>query len=598
MDVPKILPDKIIFNKYQIKKLLGEGSYGSVYLAKNKLTNQFFAVKLEDKIRSNGELKNETFLLFTLKSFGIPKIITYGYSGRYNILIEQLLGKNLKELFKTNKNKIKDLCMVAIQIIDRLKYVHSKGIIHRDIKPANFLIGNPDSSTIYIIDFGLSRKYRSSRTGNHVKFAKCKSIPCTMLFSSINASNAIEQTRRDDLESLAYTFVYLVKGKLPWSGISAKTQYECLIKAKKIKENVGIEKLCEGLPKEFVTYTQYVRSLKFDEKPNYDFLRSLFINSLKNINEENDYNFSWIKPNENIDFKALGFNRSLQAIRSIRSRPSIASSRKRLLKNLEKCCSDKRYYTCKNDPHFICSKNNKNENKQNSDDENKLVIDTVNDHIICKTQIYDNNQADINPVTSKKLENEFKNLKISIANSNSKQNSYAENKICKKRLVHRSIKCNINKQKNNIFVKKIDNLHLNDLNYLNLENQDTRYLTSNTNTSSNVNSKNNFFDPSYNMNTNISKEYIPLSKRLQKRTLQRNIPKNFYVKNSGKNSTDDICSTIKLKSKNFQTQNNNIINYKSKFLFINKHYSPKNINAANLNINKELKGAFLLEKNY
>ena len=300
----------ILFGKYQIEDLISEGSYGNVYLATNIKTKEQYAVKLEDKSTSLGFLEKETYFLFSLKGFGIPKVISAGHSGKYNVLIQQLLGKNLKLLFESSTNKIKDLCMAAIQMIDRIEYVHSKNIIHRDIKPENFLIGNPDSSTIYLIDFGLSRKYRSSRTGKHMIYSMCTKIPCTLMFSSINASSGIEQSRRDDLESLVYTLIYLANGELPWDNVKGKTKYECLLKAQKEKISISSEELCKGLPKNFIIFTEYIRSLKFDEKPNYEYLKNFFINSLKEIGEKNDEIFSWIKPNGIINLKNSGLHKT------------------------------------------------------------------------------------------------------------------------------------------------------------------------------------------------------------------------------------------------------------------------------------------------
>ena len=121
------------------------------------------------------QLEKEAYYQFLLKGPGIPKVLSFGRCGNNHILVETLLGKTLKQLFDLNKNpqsKMKDMCMAAIQIMDRIKYIHSKNIIHQDIKPENFLVGNPNTSLIYIVDFGLSKKYRSSRTNKHIKFSK------------------------------------------------------------------------------------------------------------------------------------------------------------------------------------------------------------------------------------------------------------------------------------------------------------------------------------------------------------------------------------------------------------------------------------------
>ena len=288
----------MIFGKYQIIKVIGKSAYSSVYLGKCLNEEKYVAVKIQDKNSKVSELEKEACYQYLLRGKGIPKIITFGRSGKYNILIETLLGKTIDYLFKLNKNatsKMKDMCMTAIQIIDRIQYIHSKNIIHQDIKPENFLVGNPDTSLIYIIDFGLSKKYRSSRTGKHIVFSKNMEFKGTFNFSSINAMKGIEMSRRDDLESIGYMLIYLINGNLPWSKYISDEINERFRKILKLKANITNEELCKGLPSELCQYMDYVKSLKFDEDPDYSYLRNLFVSILDGIYEKYDLNFSWIK---------------------------------------------------------------------------------------------------------------------------------------------------------------------------------------------------------------------------------------------------------------------------------------------------------------
>ena len=183
------LTNKIFFKKYQILKKIGRGSFGSVYLGKNITTEKLYAVKFEPKNQQDLILEREAYLLYYLRGFGIPQIITYGQNSKYNILVQTLLGKSINKIFhqKNLKFSLKDCCMIGIQILDRLEYIHSKYIIHRDVKPDNFLIGYPDSNIIYIIDFGLAKKFMSSRTGKHAKFSINKKWSGTTRFASANS---------------------------------------------------------------------------------------------------------------------------------------------------------------------------------------------------------------------------------------------------------------------------------------------------------------------------------------------------------------------------------------------------------------------------
>ena len=202
--------------------------------------------------------------MFQLKGIGIPKIISYGHYGPYNILVEELLGKTLRELFIENKNqqniiRLKDWAMTGIQLIERIKFIHSNYLLHLDIKPENCLIGTTDMSLIYFIDFGMAKKYRSSRTGNHVKFAKKSFFKGNIKYSSFNTMKGIEPSRRDDLESIGYMLIYLYNQQLPWSNLNDINNYELAKKVYFKKKSIPMETLCKDLHKEMTEYTLYLK---------------------------------------------------------------------------------------------------------------------------------------------------------------------------------------------------------------------------------------------------------------------------------------------------------------------------------------------------
>ena len=163
--------NRIIFQKYLPIKTIGKSPHSAVFLGKCIKEKKYVAIKIQNKNSMTSDLEQEAYYLYLLRGFGIPKIISYGISGNYKILVETLLGKSIDVLLKKNKaqkSKMKDICMIAIQIMERIEYIHNKNIIHLDIKPANFLVGNPDDSVIYLIDYGISKKYRSSIKGKHI----------------------------------------------------------------------------------------------------------------------------------------------------------------------------------------------------------------------------------------------------------------------------------------------------------------------------------------------------------------------------------------------------------------------------------------------
>ena len=293
------LSNKILFGKFKIIKKEGIGIYSTVFSAKNITNQELVALKIQEKTKIFGDLEKEAYFLFQIKGVGIPKIISYGHSGKYNILVEELLGKSLEVLFKENakqpkKIRLKDMLMAGLQIIERIKFIHSYYILHLDIKPDNFLVGKNNKSLIYIIDFGFARKYRSSRTGKHVKFSKYSYFSGNLKYSSINTMKGIIPTRRDDLESIGYMLIYLFKQKLPWDHINCKNYNDLAQKIYEIKCLIPIKMLCEDLPKEMMEYMGYARNLKFEEEPNYDYLKKILETMLERINAVNDLHFSWI----------------------------------------------------------------------------------------------------------------------------------------------------------------------------------------------------------------------------------------------------------------------------------------------------------------
>ncbi len=293
-----IKENSIIFKKYRVKKKLAEGAFGDVYMGSCIENNELVAIKVENRKILKPLLETEAFFLYSLRGLGIPEVLSFGRLKNYNVLVEPLLDKSLFDIFNEKRKRLalEDICLIAKQVIERIQWVHSKNIVHRDIKPDNFLIGKKDPNVIYLIDFGLSKKYKSSTTGKHIRFGFTGKLTGTVRFASANALRGGEQSRRDDLESIGYMIIFFMRGKLPWQGVTGVKKMERYLKIYKMKKNVSPEDLCKSLPRHMTEYMKYVKSLEFEQEPNYKYLRNLFTSLLKKIHDTNDLLFfSWIK---------------------------------------------------------------------------------------------------------------------------------------------------------------------------------------------------------------------------------------------------------------------------------------------------------------
>ena len=279
-----------------VNKQLGKGGFGQLYLGRNIRENAFIAIKVEE-LTQRSHLTMEYQILKEIAGDGIPKVYKLHKGHKHNYLLMQLLGKSLDKLFSDTNRKfsIKTVSQIAYQMVQRIEYVHSKGYIHRDIKPGNFLIGkNSESKKIFIIDFGLSKKY-IDKNNNHIIYKEGKGLTGTARYVSLNTHYGIEQSRRDDIEGIAYNLIYFAKGKLPWQGVKTKNKKEKHKKIMEYKEEYIPEKLCDGLPEEFPTLLKYARKLDFDEKPDYKNIKIMFKQLIISLHQEMDWKFDWEK---------------------------------------------------------------------------------------------------------------------------------------------------------------------------------------------------------------------------------------------------------------------------------------------------------------
>ena len=286
-----------IFNKYKLIRKLGQGSFGSIYQAQSKCSNKYYAVKLEEMRQNQFVLEEESIFISYLNCPRIPKLKTFGYSGSLIILVMELLGDSLDKIFDklpSRKMSIRCVCNIAYQLLMIFEIIHNCNIIHRDIKPANVAIGfEGKSKFIYLLDFGLSKKYRSSKTKKHFPFVQGNKLIGNARYSSINALDGGTQSRRDDLESLGYLLLYLLLGRLPWQGHISHSKEDKYYKIREIKKNTTPEELCQGLPPQIQEYVEYTRNLEYETDPDYNYLKNLFLTILKHYNWEFDYYYDW-----------------------------------------------------------------------------------------------------------------------------------------------------------------------------------------------------------------------------------------------------------------------------------------------------------------
>ena len=284
-----------------INKQLGKGGFGQIYLGRNFRENYPIAIKVEESSnRSHLHLEYE-ILKEIQGGVGIPRIFKYKQGHNHNYLLMELLGKSLDKLFSENDKSFsyKTIFQIGYQMVERIQYVHSKGYIHRDIKPGNFVVGRGEKSRIiYLIDFGLSKRYIDPQTEKHIPYREGKGLTGTARYVSLFTHYGIEQARRDDIESIAFNLIYFAKGKLPWQGVKTKNKKE---KHKKIMESklaYSPDILCSNLPEEFVKLLKYSRKLEFEQEPDYQSIKLMFKNYIVKNGGVMDMEFDWEKPKE------------------------------------------------------------------------------------------------------------------------------------------------------------------------------------------------------------------------------------------------------------------------------------------------------------
>lgn len=274
---------RIYNNRFRVVNKIGSGSFGEVYLGIDSLTNNRVAIKLEPITTSDPRLRKEYEIYLCLRNTnGVPSIHWFGMDDNHRILVMDFVGPSLEDIMERDSTRfgVLNVMKIGLKCVELIERVHKCGVVHRDIKPENFLVNRVNK--IYIVDFGLSSKYKNEDTGDHLKFRENKKLIGTPRYASINNHKGCEQSRRDDMESIGYMLVYILKGRLPWQGLKKESKssnkYQHILDK---KMSTPISELCQGAPEELRIYLEYVRGLKFHDTPNYHYLKSLFYKAIR-----------------------------------------------------------------------------------------------------------------------------------------------------------------------------------------------------------------------------------------------------------------------------------------------------------------------------
>jgi len=283
--------------KYRLGRKIGAGSFGDIYLGTDVTTGEEVAIKLESTKSRHVQLLYESKLYRILAGgTGIPSVRWFGVEGDFNVMVMDLLGPSLEDVFSYTRRQfsLKTILMLADQMLLRIEYLHCKNFIHRDLKPDNFLLGlGKKGNQVFLIDFGLAKKYRDPRTHFHIAYRENKSLTGTARYTSINTHLGIEQSRRDDLEAIGYILMYFNRGSLPWQGLRADTKKHKYERISEKKMSTPVELLCKGHPPEFAIFLNYTRSLRFDDRPDYSYLRKIFRDIFLAQGYRYDYVYDW-----------------------------------------------------------------------------------------------------------------------------------------------------------------------------------------------------------------------------------------------------------------------------------------------------------------
>ena len=271
----------MLAHKYKLLEKLSQGSFGKVFKAENIRTGEIVAIKTEVKSKEQKSLKMEARIYqYLANTEGIPQLKWFGATNNVNYLVTNLLEHSITSLVKEyGRLSVKTVLLLGTQMIERLEILHGHFLIHRDIKPDNFMINISDrTNKVFLIDFGFCKRYNYE--GNHIEFKMNKTLIGTPNYVSLNVHKGCEPSRRDDLESCLYVMIYMLFGKFFSVNVNGEEPLKILVLKKEQLTNI---------PRFLTTAINYVRTLRFEEEPDYKYIIRVFSEVLEEQREMEGY---------------------------------------------------------------------------------------------------------------------------------------------------------------------------------------------------------------------------------------------------------------------------------------------------------------------
>lgn len=278
------LNDTLVGGQFTVGERIGAGAFGEVFKATNRLTGVEVAMKFAGETpRKRSALKKEVHAYKTLQHgvppMGFATMHWHGAEGNFNILVMDLLGPSLKEKYGGSKLPLHILASVGGQMITRIEYLHANYLLHRDVKPDNFCMGlGSNEDIVHLVDFGEVKKYWSESANQHIPCREGERMVGTAAYASVNIHAGREGSRRDDLTAIGYVLVSFLLERLPWCGLGkgeCGNEANCYRPIGDMKETLGVQGLCKGLPDQLKTYLKYCEDLQFEGTPDYTYLKKL-----------------------------------------------------------------------------------------------------------------------------------------------------------------------------------------------------------------------------------------------------------------------------------------------------------------------------------